>query len=100
MYANAAIGEVYDNLSEDIDCILEGNKLPMWTHGRPSYKRTALNLSLHDFMADACVNLVKIIDECGSDTLLQKREGLIKEGFNYSSIVETMWKRGDTFVAW
>jgi hypothetical protein len=98
VYANAAIGEVYDGLGGDIDWLLEGNKLPTWTHGRPSYKRTALNLSLQDFMADACVNLVKIIDACGPDALLHKREGLIKEGFNYSCIVDTMWKRGDTFV--
>ena len=58
-----------------------------------------MNLNLHDFMADACVNLVKIIDACGTDNLLQKREDLIKEGFNYTSTVETMWNSGDAFVS-
>ena len=43
-------------------------------------------------------SLVNIIDACGSDNLLQKRAGLIEQGLNYSSIVATMWKRGDVFV--
>jgi hypothetical protein len=43
-------------------------------------------------MADTCVGLVKIIDAYGSEDLLQKREGLLQEGFKLSKYVETIWK--------
>lgn len=111
VYANAASGEVYDSLSDDVEWLLEGNKsqLPEWnerrsssnsffvsTRGRSSY--SGLNLALHDFMADSCVGLVKIIDVQGSEELLQKREGLLQEGFKLSKYVETIWQNDHTFV--
>lgn len=66
------------------------------TRGRSSY--SGLNLAFHDFMADTCVGLVKIIDAYGSEDLLQKREGLLQEGFKLSKYVETIWKNHNTFV--
>ena len=104
VYANAASGEVYDELSEDVEWLLKGNnsQLSEWNErrsssykDRPSY--SALNLSWHDFMADSCAGLVKIIDAQGSEDLLQKREGLLQEGFKLSKYVETIWEN-DTFV--
>ena len=29
VYANAAVGEVYDDLSDDVEWLLQGNKLPL-----------------------------------------------------------------------
>ena len=49
-------------------------------------------------MADSCANLVKIIDVQGSEELLQKREGLLQEGFKLSKYVETIWQNDHTFV--